>query len=92
MGLVRGLLLKKLGKEVRNMPWGFGRGGWWGWGRGNPYPFCRWFPWLPRWWWATPYAPYYASTIPYYGAYPGYYGPYFPPPPGPGYSPSPPSK
>jgi len=99
VGLVRGLLLKKLGKEVRDMPWGFGRGGWWGWGRGNPYPFCRWFPWLPRWWWATPYAPYYASTIPYYGAYPYYgyygaypyygYGPYFPPI---GYPTSPPSK
>jgi len=46
------------------MPRGFGRGfvgfgrgiGWFGWGRGfsNPYPFCRWFPWLPRWWWAYP--------------------------------------
>ncbi|MCD6521919.1 hypothetical protein J7K56_04045 [Candidatus Calescamantes bacterium] len=53
------------------MPRGFGRGGWWyGWGwRGNPYPFCRWFPWLPRWWWATPYAGYYASTIPYYAGW-----------------------
>ena len=32
---------------------GFGRG-WFapGWGRGNPYPFCRFFPWLPRRWWA----------------------------------------
>lgn len=27
----------------------FGRG-WWG--RGNPYPFCRFYPWLPRRWWA----------------------------------------
>jgi len=27
-------------------PFYFGRG------RGNPYPFCRYFPWLPRWWWA----------------------------------------
>ncbi len=58
------------------MPRGFGRGwgsfGWfghpfWGWGRGNPFPFCRNFPWLPRWWWATPYAGYYAGTIPYLG-------------------------
>ena len=38
------------------MPFGrgwFGRGGRWGgwWGRGNPYPFCRFYPWLPwrRW-------------------------------------------
>jgi hypothetical protein len=29
----------------------------WGGGRGNPYPFCRFYPWLPRRWWA-------------YGAYP----------------------
>ena len=31
--------------------WGFG---WFGpgRGRGNPYPFCRFFPWLPRRWWA----------------------------------------
>ncbi|MFX1453625.1 MAG: DUF5320 domain-containing protein [Promethearchaeota archaeon] len=28
-----------------------------GMGRGlgpNPYLNCRWFPWLPRWWWANP--------------------------------------
>ena len=39
---------------------GFGRGiSWFGWGRGfgNPYPFCRWFPWLPRWWWTGIYGP-----------------------------------
>jgi len=43
----------------------FGRGFWFGWGRGfgNPYPFCRWFPWLPRWWWAYP-----ALSLPYYRA------------------------
>jgi len=34
---------------------------WWGRGFGNPFPFCRWFPWLPRWWWAYPY-----FTLPYY--------------------------
>ena len=62
------------------MPRGFGGRGFSGpgyWGRGgNPYPFCRWFPWLPRRWSATPYAPYYASTIPGYPAtgYPPYYG------------------
>lgn len=77
------------GREVTQMPRGFGRGGgWWGWGpyggtaypfggwggRGNPFGFCRWFPWLPRWWWATPYASSYAATIPYGGyGYP-YYG------------------
>ncbi|HDM78691.1 MAG TPA: hypothetical protein ENG51_19855 [Deltaproteobacteria bacterium] len=52
----------------------------WGWG-GNPFPFCRNFPWLPRWWWATPYASYYAATIPGYGAggyYPGSYSAFSP--------------
>ncbi len=29
---------------------GFGRG--FGMGRGNPSPFCRFYPWLPRRWWA----------------------------------------
>ena len=40
--------------------WGAGYGYaafWPGWGRGNPYPFCRWFPWLPRWWWTGMYGP-----------------------------------
>ncbi len=64
------------GKEVGDMPFGrgwfgwggrsfgtgFGRGFGVGWGRGNPYPFCRFYPWLPRRWWAyggrfTPAAP-----------------------------------
>ena len=43
---------------------GFARGyGAFGWGRGfgNPYPFCRWFPWLPRRWWAYP-----GFGLPYY--------------------------
>ena len=42
------------------MPFGrgwFGWGGGRGWGRGNPYPFCRNFPWLPRWWWTGMYGP-----------------------------------
>jgi len=30
-------------------------------GRGNPFPFCRWFPWLPRWWWTGAYGPVLAS-------------------------------
>ncbi|MFX0195047.1 MAG: DUF5320 domain-containing protein [Candidatus Hodarchaeota archaeon] len=30
-------------------PWGFGRGF-----GPNPFWNCRWFPWLPRWWWAYP--------------------------------------
>ncbi|MDF2955936.1 hypothetical protein [Candidatus Alkanophaga liquidiphilum] len=38
------------------MPFGRGRGWWGGW-RGNPFPFCRWFPWLPRWWWTGIYGP-----------------------------------
>ena len=29
---------------------GFGRG--FGMGRGNPYPFCRFYRWLPRRWWS----------------------------------------
>ncbi|MDI6859032.1 MAG: hypothetical protein QMC85_00900 [Methanocellales archaeon] len=44
---------------------GFGMGFWGrGFGMGNPYPFCRRFPWMPRWWWTgmygpiTPYVPY----------------------------------
>ena len=57
------------------MPFGrgwFGRG----WGRGNPYPFCRNFPWLPRWWWATSYAGIYGGPTLYMG-YPGYGYPYY---------------
>ena len=57
---------------------GLGRGLGRGMGWGNPYPFCRNFPWLPRWWWATPYAGQYAATIPYMGyGYPSY-GAYYP--------------
>lgn len=26
-------------------------------GRGNPFGFCRWFPWMPRWWWTGNYGP-----------------------------------
>jgi hypothetical protein len=47
---------------------GFGRGYWSGvapgggygpgLGRGNPYPYCRFYPWLPRRWWATGINPY----------------------------------
>jgi len=33
----------------------FGRG-LWGW-PGNPFGFCRWFPWMPRWWWSGMYGP-----------------------------------
>ncbi|MDD2359504.1 MAG: DUF5320 domain-containing protein [Syntrophaceticus schinkii] len=32
---------------------GRGRGQGRGLGRGNPSPFCRFFPWLPRRWWAA---------------------------------------
>ena len=56
----------------RGMGMGFGRG--MGMGRGNPYPFCRNFPWLPRWWWATPNAGKYGATIPYGGYSTPYYG------------------
>ena len=40
--------------------WGYGYP-YFGFGRGNPFPFCRWFPWLPRGWWTGIYGP----TMPY---------------------------
>jgi len=40
-------------------PWAGG-----GWGGGNPSPFCRFFPWLPRRWWAFPGAGYGAGWAP----------------------------
>ncbi len=54
---------------------GWGRGSW-GW-PGNPYPFCRQFPWLPRWWWSGMYGPIGPSTTmptsyPQYGTPYGY--------------------
>jgi len=74
------------------MPRGFygrGRGfGGVGRGMGNPYPMCRFYPWLPRGWWrygASPYDTYpgyEAPTEPWgyapppYGAQPGYPYPY----------------
>ena len=62
------------------MPYGRGTFGWGrglgrGLGRGNPYPFCRNCPWLPRRWWATPYAGQYAGTMPNYHM--GYGYPYY---------------
>jgi len=48
---------------------GMGRGLGRGMGRGNPYPFCRFYPWLPRRWWS--YGPgYYPQTTP--ANYPSY--------------------
>ncbi|MGC8913730.1 MAG: hypothetical protein ACP5LE_07405 [Thermoplasmata archaeon] len=32
--------------------YGFGKGY-----LGYPYGTCRWFPWLPRWWWSGMYGP-----------------------------------
>lgn len=48
----------------------FGRGR----GMGNPYPYCRFYPWMPRRWWAmgmSPYAtgPYAPGTVPTWGTY-----------------------
>lgn len=64
----------------RGQGWGLGRGHWpgagfgrrfgTGRGMGNPYPFCRFYPWLPRRWWAMGMTPY---TVPSWG-------PYTPPP------------
>jgi len=57
-------------RGFRGRFWGPGYSGWGGfWGRGNPFPFCRFFPWLPRWWWASPYFSQYASTLPGYQPY-----------------------
>ena len=50
---------------------GFGRGFGFrqGRGMGNPYPFCRNFPWMPRWWWTGMYGAITpgAYPMPYYG-------------------------
>lgn len=73
------------------MPRGFFGRGLWGFGRGmgNPYPFCRFYPWLPRGWWRYGYWPYghfsgYGTPMPpwgyappSYGALPGYPYPYW---------------
>ncbi len=37
---------------------GFGRGFGMGRGMGNPYPYCRFYPWMPRRWWAMGMSPY----------------------------------
>ena len=37
---------------------GFGRGYGMGRGMGNPYPYCRFYPWMPRRWWAMGLSPY----------------------------------
>jgi hypothetical protein len=47
----------------------------WGGGRGNPYPFCRFYPWLPRRWWAygvypPPAQPAYPYNMPVAAPYP----------------------
>jgi len=72
--------LRRGDDAMRGKGW-FGRGFGWGyrsWGRDNPYPFCRFHSWLPRWWWTMPYAGRYAATVPYMGyGYP-HYGAYYP--------------
>lgn len=61
---------------------GFGRGSGMGRGMGNPYPYCRFYPWMPRRWWTMGMNPY-AAGPPVQGAAPGW-GAYRPPPrPGP---------
>jgi NAD-dependent dihydropyrimidine dehydrogenase PreA subunit len=57
----------------------FGRG-WFSWGRGgrgNSYPFCRFYSWLPRRWWAAPRV---SFTYPHTGpgaGYPASVAPYY---------------
>ena len=52
-----------------------------GWYEGVDDPYywgrCRRFPWLPRWWWATPATPY---TSPAPAPVPGYAPPVYAPP------------
>jgi len=64
-------MVGKGGDVMRGRGW-FGRG-YRGWGRGrsNPYSFCRFYPWLPRRWWAYGMGPYPQAT-------PDYYTPYMP--------------
>jgi hypothetical protein len=59
---------------------GFGRGPWpglapggafgLGLGRDNPYPYCRFYPWLPRRWWARGVNPYGTGFRPWTVQYP----------------------
>jgi len=42
------------------VPFGMGPWGWFAIQSGYPYWLwwrCRWFPWLPRWWWTGIYGP-----------------------------------
>jgi len=48
---------------------GMGRGFGMGMGRGNPYPFCRFYPWLPRRWWTYGSGLYPQSTTDRYVPY-----------------------
>jgi NAD-dependent dihydropyrimidine dehydrogenase PreA subunit len=67
-GFGRGLGLGFSRGFGRGMGRGFGRGLFGGgWGRGNPYPYCRFTPWLPRRWWAGRDAGYYGAPDPRYG-------------------------
>ena len=62
----------KGGDEMRGKGWfGLGYPGQ-GRGRGNPYPFCRFYPWLPRRWWAYGSSPYPQMTPAYRPAYRSY--------------------
>jgi NAD-dependent dihydropyrimidine dehydrogenase PreA subunit len=74
-GIGRGMGLGRGFGMGRGM--GYGRG--FGIGRGNPYPYCRFYPWLPRRWWAYGggYTP--AQPPPYFynpGSNYGYQAPY----------------
>ena len=44
------------------MPFGRGFWGWGGYGYNPWFWRCRWFPWLPRWWWTGMYE---QSGVPY---------------------------
>jgi len=57
--------------------YGYGIGGGYGFARTAYNPWvCQRFPWLPRWWWANPYARYYSARYPYGYGY--WYPPTYP--------------
>ena len=56
--------LAKGGGVMRGRSW-FGWG-YRGWGRGNPYPPCRFYPWLPQRWWTYGPGSYPQMTPAYY--------------------------
>jgi len=74
-GFGRGTLARGYGMGLGRGAFGrgAGAGGGYGW-PGNPYPYCRYFPWLPRRWWSGIYGPISPWSAPLWPA--GTYAPY----------------